>query len=134
MNEKQFVETYCHNCGTQRCEGIGTEWFEGCKYKWGLDGMEIEATSEINRLEQQCLALATKIIRLQEQISKEGVKHGYWKCKYNEELGETEVTCSVCGDSRDINGCFVSIHDEPLYDEDAYCPRCGAKMDGGNAE
>ena len=57
-------------------------------------------------------------------------KHGYWKCKYDEELGETEVTCSVCGDSRDINGCHVSIHDEPLYDEDIYCPRCGAKMDG----
>ena len=33
MTEKQFVETYCHNCGTQRCEGIGTEWFDGCRFK-----------------------------------------------------------------------------------------------------
>ena len=33
MNDKEFIEKYCHNCGTQRCEGIGTEWFEGCRYK-----------------------------------------------------------------------------------------------------
>ena len=33
MNDKEFIEKYCHNCGTQRCEGIGTEWFEGCRHK-----------------------------------------------------------------------------------------------------
>lgn len=32
-NEKEFVEHFCHNCGSQRCEGIGTVWFEGCHYK-----------------------------------------------------------------------------------------------------
>ena len=37
MNDKQFIETYCLNCGTQRCEGIGTEWFEGCKHKRNHD-------------------------------------------------------------------------------------------------
>lgn len=61
MNDRQFVETYCHNCGTQRCEGIGTEWFEGCKYKWNLDGQD--AASEIARLEKQIYDLATKIVR-----------------------------------------------------------------------
>ena len=30
---KEFTEHYCHNCGSQRCEGIGTEWFGGCRYK-----------------------------------------------------------------------------------------------------
>lgn len=30
---KEFVQHYCHNCGSQRCEGVGTEWFEGCHYK-----------------------------------------------------------------------------------------------------
>ena len=33
LSEQEFVEKYCHNCGSQRCEGIGTEWFEGCQYK-----------------------------------------------------------------------------------------------------
>ena len=30
---KEFVQHYCHNCGSQRCEGVGTPWFEGCQHK-----------------------------------------------------------------------------------------------------
>ena len=37
---KKFTQHYCHNCGSQRCEGIGTEWFEGCKYKEHLKDYE----------------------------------------------------------------------------------------------
>ena len=33
ITAEEFVQTYCHNCGSQRCEGIGTEWFDGCKFK-----------------------------------------------------------------------------------------------------
>lgn len=33
LNKEQFIQQYCHNCGTQRCEGIDTEWFDGCAYK-----------------------------------------------------------------------------------------------------
>lgn len=33
ITAEEFVKTYCHNCGSQRCEGIGTEWFDGCKFK-----------------------------------------------------------------------------------------------------
>ena len=33
LSKEQFVHQYCHNCGSQRCEGIGTEWFDGCHYK-----------------------------------------------------------------------------------------------------
>ena len=33
MTKQEFIETYCHNCGSQRCEGIGTPWFEGCRMK-----------------------------------------------------------------------------------------------------
>ena len=36
VSPEQFVETYCHNCGSQRCEGIGTDWFEGCVHKGAL--------------------------------------------------------------------------------------------------
>ena len=48
MNDKQFIETYCQNCGTQRCGGIGTEWFEGCKYKWNHDSYDA-ASENANR-------------------------------------------------------------------------------------
>ena len=33
LTKAEFIEKYCHNCGSQRCEGIGTEWFEGCRHK-----------------------------------------------------------------------------------------------------
>lgn len=33
MSEEQFTKIYCSNCGTQRCEGIYSEWFDGCKFK-----------------------------------------------------------------------------------------------------
>lgn len=33
LKEKKFISEYCNNCGSQRCEGINSEWFEGCKYK-----------------------------------------------------------------------------------------------------
>lgn len=33
LTQEEFVELHCHNCGSQRCEGIGTEWFDGCKFK-----------------------------------------------------------------------------------------------------
>lgn len=65
-----------------------------------------------------------------EKSDVEVVRHGEWRCDYDEDYGETKVTCSVCGDFRYINGCWVGVHDEPLYDEDIFCPHCGAKMDG----
>lgn len=40
MNREEFVEKHCKMCGTQRCEGIGTEWFDGCHYRNELDGYE----------------------------------------------------------------------------------------------
>ena len=33
VSEEQFTKIYCNNCGTQRCEGINSEWFDGCKFK-----------------------------------------------------------------------------------------------------
>ena len=39
-NEKEFIEHFCHNCGSQRCEGVGTEWFDGCQYKECLKDYE----------------------------------------------------------------------------------------------
>lgn len=33
LSQEEFYEQYCCNCGSQRCEGIGTEWFDGCQFK-----------------------------------------------------------------------------------------------------
>lgn len=33
LTKEEFYEKYCSYCGSQRCEGIDTVWFEGCKYK-----------------------------------------------------------------------------------------------------
>ena len=37
---KEFTKHYCHNCGSQRCEGVGTCWFEGCQHKEHLKDYE----------------------------------------------------------------------------------------------
>lgn len=58
------------------------------------------------------------------------VVHGEWICLYDEVEGITDVTCSVCKSTREINGCYVTNDDESCYYEDDYCPNCGAKMDG----
>ena len=59
MNDKQFESTYCSNCGSQRCEGIGTEWFEGCKYRWNHDSYD--AATEIERLNKQIMNMAAEL-------------------------------------------------------------------------
>ena len=60
MNDKDFEQTYCSNCGTQRCEGIYSEWFEGCKYRWNHD--TYDAASEIERLNKKIMDLARKLV------------------------------------------------------------------------
>lgn len=37
---ESFAEYYCHGCGSQRCEGVGTPWFEGCGHKEHLKDYE----------------------------------------------------------------------------------------------
>lgn len=55
--------------------------------------------------------------------------HAHWICKYNSMTGETEVKCSHCGDTRDINGCYETTDGKSCYHEDWHCPFCGATMD-----
>lgn len=59
------------------------------------------------------------------------VVYGRWICEWDTDLGITTVICSRCKDAREVRGCYVSTGGEGMYDEDAYCPNCGAKMDGG---
>lgn len=66
----------------------------------------------------------------EEIITYAPVKRGKWLCKWDSRMGTTEVTCSVCKSSREILGCYVGTHGEHLYDEDDFCPNCGADMRG----
>lgn len=59
----------------------------------------------------------------------EPVRHGRWECVYDDSMGETDITCFRCKNTRTVNGCFVSTDGKSCYFEDDYCPSCGAKMD-----
>ena len=71
MTEKQFIEKYCHSCGTQRCEGPGTEWFEGCSKRWNLEGMD--SAAEIERLNKSITDLSSKVVREYIKIPETGI-------------------------------------------------------------
>lgn len=37
LTREEFVKLHCSVCGFQRCEGVGTEWFNECKFKEHLE-------------------------------------------------------------------------------------------------
>ena len=37
LSDKEFTDRFCSKCGSQRCEGIGTEWFDGCAHAFHLE-------------------------------------------------------------------------------------------------
>lgn len=62
----------------------------------------------------------------------EEVKHGYWKDRYRNKYDNHIYICSVC----DKAARYKFIRDEldrekAVQDLSAFCPNCGAKMDGG---
>lgn len=38
-SREEFIAKHCNVCGSQRCEGVDTEWFDGCKFKDELNEM-----------------------------------------------------------------------------------------------
>lgn len=65
-----------------------------------------------------------------EALSQPKRPKGRWECAYDEMLGETEVTCSHCKDTRTIKGCYVSHDGESIYYDDNFCPNCGSDNRG----
>lgn len=45
-------------------------------------------------------------------------------------LRKLALTCSRCRDTRSIEGCYEGTNGESLWDQENYCPNCGAWMDG----
>ena len=109
MNKEQFYETYCIHCGSQRCEGIDTDWGEGCQYRWNLDGAD--AATEIIKLNDKVMELASVIMKLRAQ--------GMWKVIDSNEYG-FEVQCSSCQHKAYFSNPSVA----------KFCPNCGADMRG----
>lgn len=63
-------------------------------------------------------AVADLIVRQAPTIEER--KHGHWMCHWQEGVCfEKRVECSVCGNNETTNN-----------PEWAYCPHCGAEMDG----
>ena len=48
MTKEEFINKYCHNCSSQRCEGIGTAWFDRCHFKNELYKTDISTSTIIN--------------------------------------------------------------------------------------
>ena len=96
MTNKQFVEKYCRNCGSQRCEGIGTEWFEGCRYRWNHD--DYDAATEIEKLNKQVITLSSKLAQVLTEHPRQCKK-----CVY-------ELHCSH---ERNINGMCPDYKRDP---------------------
>lgn len=59
----------------------------------------------------------------------EPVLHGRWICKYDPIDGSTDIMCSHCKDTRNIEGCYEGTNEESLWDMENYCPNCGTKME-----
>lgn len=47
MTTEEFVTKFCAFCGTKRCEGVKSEWFDGCEHKKELDN-----TNSVNGLDK----------------------------------------------------------------------------------
>lgn len=102
-----------------------------------MDYQEIITCLRNNSAQNNCHDCSLGYVAFQaadaiEQLMGQVPAQGHWICKYDAELGVTEVTCSHCGDQRTIKGCYESTTGESLYDEDSFCPSCGADMAEGH--
>ena len=58
------------------------------------------------------------------------VVHGKW-VEHTGALGEISLFCSECGETGPN---WESMYGDLITEEYPYCPNCGAKMDGGDAD
>lgn len=83
----------------------------------------IDADALMDIVEQQGYVTVDDIINA-ETIEAEPVKHGRWTCDDDDGFNNFDWHCTECGRSIGYR-CG-----NPVFS--AYCPNCGAKMDGGD--
>ena len=70
----------------------------------------------------------TELIDAQPEIKAKPVRHGHWK--WDDGYVGTQAVCSICGKSP-LGFYALPKNQIGRLPEYPYCPRCGAKMDGG---
>lgn len=79
MNKKQFADKYCTKCGTQRCEGVDSEWVDGCgHWKKEMGGLNLVEKAMDNK----------GIMILGADIQKDGITYSDGTTMDNKGIGE----------------------------------------------
>ena len=129
MNKEQFVEKYCFGCGSQRCEGIDSEWGEGCQYRWNLDGMDPAA--EIERLNKKIMELSTQIVRLTKDKENSKIIYNQSVVQQIKELLKQEPDENTEKGIQILNQMFVKDGDRYRVNP-YYITHRKDELDGGN--
>lgn len=58
------------------------------------------------------------------------VIHSSWElaAHFNRDHGTTDIRCPACGTTKTVKGCYESVEGDCLYNEENFCPDCGAAM------
>lgn len=75
--------------------------------------------------EAELLQAVVKMVDAQAAVDAELVRHGEWMLNPSNLYNDATWVCSVCGHE------WVLIDGTPQENDMHYCPKCGAKMDGG---
>ena len=112
---------------------MGFAWMAESADLGVVTGMDeyIERQALLDKLKERdlCLCVTEQDIKDAPAADVAPVRHGRWICKYDPTYGLTDITCSRCRDTRSIEGCYEGVNGESLWDQENYCPNCGAKMD-----
>lgn len=67
-DKETFINIYCKNCGSQRCEGVDSEWFNGCLFKERVQ--IVEKCQEQHFIEKEPLLAWLEAMHVSEYIIK----------------------------------------------------------------
>ena len=94
------------------------EWYNESKQRE-------EANYEWETFESSGIESAMLCVESFPAIDAEPVRHGEWILNPCNLYNDATWVCSVCGNE------WVLIDGTPLDNQMNYCPKCGARMDGG---
>ena len=86
---------------------------------------KLRAAGECGGCEAELLQAVVKMVDAQAAVDAEPVRHGEWILNPSNLYDDATWVCSVCGHE------WVLIDGTPQENDMHYCPKCGARMDGG---